>query len=647
MFKFLKSHKLFIGIIAVIILGISFFVNFYTPKYKIGSTPLIGGADNFQWFNVKQFSGFQTRFDPSKIEDGAAANGQNTSANNGDRISIRPFGYDIFPASSTQSSTNPIGSLHNFRKRSGESILIRSSGRLLEYLESKSGVWETISTTYSSSNFGFADYNVNTDNVSYVYFGNAVDNFSRWNGAHTTITSTVTSGDANIDTADTNGFYTSGTLFYCGNSVSYSSKTATRFVLNGTAPVNCSNGRSVTQAVEEFPTLPKGNIYLAADNRLFISGSSTQPQAVFFSAMASSTDFTTSTITNQPGTATASGIFNLVEGGGGVTALSLDETSIYIFKRTIIYKVPISGTFYALQPLKTFDGKSQTTGAVSQKSVFAGGNGIFFITPDNQIMYLTRVDQIDYPQMQSISSIIQGTTDGLDFSSSTGIVFRDKAYFSVKSTVGNRQNDTVLVYNIVNQIWDTPIVGWNASDFSIYDSGDGEQLYFGDGSGDNIYKLNTQIQDYIYGVTANWRSKQYDFGLPTGQKYLDNVYVEGYISQNTTLNISLLLDDNGFTQTFSTSLLGASSTFIYSSNPFNVFGLSPFGFQRFGSNTDLSGKKKFRIYLGKDFRMVPFYNAQIDFSSDDFNQQWEITDFGFHYAILPNPEKRELFHSFR
>ena len=627
--------------------GVIIVAGLFGISKKLPTQPVYGGAEGFQWMTVNKFDGYQTRFDPTKIADGANAAGQNTSANNGDRISVRPQGYDIFPASSTLATTTPIVSLHTFHKRNGEDILMRSSGSLLEYHEEANGLWESISTTYSSADFGYAEYNINLDNTSYVFFGNAVDNFSKWNGAHTTATGTITAGDSNIDTVSTNGFYAVGSIFYCGHSIAYSSKTATRFVLNGTAPVSCAAGRSVTQAVEEYPALPKGNIYLAADNRLFISGSSTQPQAVFFSAMASSTDFTTSTITNQPGTATASGIFNLVEGGGSVTAMSLDETSIYIFKQTIIYKVPITGVYYSVTPLKPFDGKSQTIGAVTQKSVFSGGNGIFFITPDNQIMYLSRVTDVDYPQAQAISSIIKPTVDSIDFSGATGIVYKDKAYFAAKSDINGSVNDTVLVYNIVNQFWDSPIVGWNISDFAIHTHEGNEELFFADESAQNVFIVNNTIQDYVFGVTANWRSKQYDFGLSTGQKYMDNVYVEGYISPNTTLSISLLLDEDGFTQVFKTDLLGTQTGYLYSSSPYNVFGLSPFGYQRFGSNDDLSGKKKFRVYLGKDFRMVPFYNAQIDFTSDDINQQWEVITYGFHYQTLPNPEKRELFKSFR
>ena len=101
------------------------------------------------------------------------------------------------------------------------------------------------------------------------------------------------------------------------------------------------------------------------------------------------------------------GIFNLGEGGGKVIGMTMDEESLYILKRSIIYKIGLTDEAYSVLPLKTFDGKSQTVGATNANSVFAGGNGIFFITPDNQILFLERIAQIDYPQLTPISETIK------------------------------------------------------------------------------------------------------------------------------------------------------------------------------------------------------------------------------------------------
>lgn len=617
---------------------------------EIAGVPEFGASyADAQWKVINKFEGYQTKLDPTKISEGGAAQGQNTSVNNGDRISIRTAGYDIFPTGATQDTENdPVTSLHTFRLRSGENILMRAWGGKLDWFDEVGDTWTELEEGYATStDFGFADYNINADLHSYVYFGNAVQPFSRWNGAYDYINGARAGGEDRVIVDSIDGFAATGSIVYCGvkQAYTYLSATTTAFVLNGTATA-CADNSSVAQAVETYANHPRGNIYLVANNRLFVSGVASTTQAVFFSKYGDATDFTSAAIVTDT-TAESSGIFNLGEGGGGVTGMALDENSIYIFKKSIIYKATLNDSLYTLQSLKPFDGKSQTIGAVNQRSIFAGGNGVFFITPDKQIMNLTRVEQVDYPQVIPISDIILPTVSNMHFASSTGIVFQDKAYFSVKSTSDAPKNDTVLVYNIPDKNWETPIVGWNARDFAIYDSGTEPILMFGDASNANVYQVNETPLDYVYGVTANWRTKQFDFGMPQSQKEMVDFFVEGYIAPNTELTISLLLDEDGYTQTYSAELLGTESAYIYNSQQYNLFGLTPFGTNRFGSNADQSGKKKFRVYLNKSFRIAPFYNAQVEFASDGENQQWEILALGMKVRESTQPEKTSLMRAFQ
>lgn len=618
-----------------------------STNVDLGNSSSVGERGG-NWYLFDNFAGFQTKFDATKIADGANSNGQNTSINDGDRISVRPQGFEIFPSTATAStSAGGITSLHTFRKRNGENILMRAYNTNLEYYDTESLEWEIISSTYANGfKFGFADYNINTDLRSYVYYGNSQNNFARWDGVHSTINGAVTAGDPTITVDDAQYFTATGSIVYCGSVVAYSSIAGNVFTLTGTAPVSCADGRGVASAPVEFASNPKGNIYMVADNRLWIAGVTSTPQAAYFSQYGDATVFTTTTLITD-NTDQSSGIFNLGEGGGGITALTQDEQAIYLFKRSAIRRATLNDTIYSISSLKPFDGKSQTTGALNSQSTFTSGNENFFITPDNQIMRLARVESVDYPQIAPISEIIKPTVDSISFVSSTGIVFKNKAYFAAKSSISATYNDTVLVFNLANKSWDSPIIGWNVGDFTVYDDGTGEDLYFGDNASPNVYKINTTPQDGEFGFTANWRSKQFNFGLPQSQKIIDSVFIDGYISPSTELTISLLLDEDGYTQSYTTTLSGASSTYIYNSSDFNLFGLNPFGYERFGSNEDLSGKKKFRIYLNKDFTPIPFYNAQIEFASDGLNQQWEVTDFAFNVRQFSQPTKPTLLKSFR
>lgn len=606
------------------------------------------------WVTFDKFSGYHTKDDPNKVKNGDNPQGQNTFMNNGDRISVRDLGYEIFPSTDTASSSiSSINNMHTFRRRSGENVLIRTHTTVVEWYDENQNVWENLNSGYTSGyTFGFADYNINTDQRSYTYFGNSQEAFSRWTGAHTNLSAALAGAEATINVDDTTGFDSSGTVRICGTNVTYTGKTGTSFTGAAGTPA-CADNRGVAQAVQTYADNPRGNIYLVANNRLFVSGVVSTTQAVFFSQYGDATDFLTQSLVTD-GTAEDSGIFNLAEGGGGVTAMVQDENAIYIFKRSIIYKATLNDALYTLQPLKPFDGKSQTTGAINQQSTFAGGNGIFFITPDNQIMNLTRVEEVDYPQIVPISDPIKPTTDVANFASSTGIFWKNKAYISAKTTVDSSVNDVVFIYNFAINAWESPVVGWNVQDWAIYDeaAGEGEELFFGHANNPNSYKTNDVALDDIHGLAANWRSKQFDFGglFPGAEmllKEFDNVFVEGYISDNTSLTISLLLDEDGVTQVYSTTFVGTEDDYIFNSEEYNVFGFESFGIERFGTNDDFSTKKKFRIYLNKDFRRVPFYNAQIEFASDQEAAEWEVTRFGFLVREHSQSEDRSLYRSFR
>lgn len=600
--------------------------------------------DGSEWVFFDQFTGYNTKADPSKVRDGDNPMGQNTVINNTDRISVRDLGLATYPADSTAAtSTDGVNSLHTFRKRSGENILMRAYSTTTEFYDEYSDRWETIKSGYATgTTFGFADFNINTDLVSYVYYGNGVNPFTRWTGAHTNLTSALVGGESTVPVVSTlDGFVSStGSLTICGVTVGYTGKTNTSFTGTTNVPA-CDNGRAVLQAPLEFgDSHPKGNIYLVANNRLFISGVASTSQAVFFSQYGDANVYSATGVTAS--TAASPGVFNLGEGGGGVTAMIQDESAIYIFKRSIIYKATLSDTLYTLSALKPFDGKSQTTGAVNQNSVFTGGNGVFFITPDNQIMNLARVDSVDYPQTIPISDSIKPTAAQAVFASSSGIFFKDRAFISAKKDSDSSVNDVVFVYNFRVGSWESPIIGWNVADLAIYN----DELFIASQNSTNVYRVTDIPLDDIYGVKANWRSKQYTFGSPAWQKEVTSVFIEGYITDNTDLSISLLLDENGFTQTYTTVFEGSETAFRFDAPSYNLFGFSQFGTERFGSNDDFSGKRKFRVYLNKNVRRIPFYVAQLEFASDGENQQWEITRFGFLVRRTEEPEKRSIFRAF-
>lgn len=418
-------------------------------------------------------------------------------------------------------------------------------------------------------------------------------------------------------------------------------------------------GSTVYQAIQSTGSGVSGNILLSADNRIFVSGDTANPQVVYFSEYGNPLNIGDTTLVTSD-TATAPGIFNLTEGGGGVSAMVLQEGSIYIFKKAIVYQAQLTDSFYTLQPLKPYDGNTQSMGAF-KGTVFTGSNRVFLATPDNQILALERVQFIDYPQASAISYSIKPTIDALDLLRMKGIVFNNKAFMSM-STIGGRStnaifsregtidglNDRVFVWNTLTQKFDTPIVGWNVACWAIYDdrTGNGNQLYFGSDVDPNVYRVTSTPTDGDFPVTASWPSKRYDFGNPTQQKWCNNFFVYGRILPSTTLTVRVLFNEDGSTQTYTGSFSGTDTAKLFGTTDDNSFGENPFGVQVFGDQADTTGMRYFRVYFVNKVRAVPFYNIQIAFSSEGINQQWEVLDYAFDVGAYQQPENRNLYSDF-
>jgi len=635
--KVLKLRlKIAISGVLIVSLAVALVNVFSSSEEQILETGSSAMSDG-RWTIVNRFDGYQTKPDPAKVSNGANPLGQNTIVNDGDRISVREQGIEILGTAS--STSKRVETLHTFRRRDGEQILIKTFANYVQYYEELNDTWETLISTSSSAIYDFEDYNINADLRSYVYFGNAVDSAGRWSGAHTLISTTTTSTATFVFADDTQDFTDTGSIVYCGVKIDYTAVADNGFDV-ASAHV-CAADRSITQSHDDLDALPVGNIYLAANNRLWISGIASTTQAVFFSKYGDPTDFVGADLIVD-GTDTSPGIFNLGEGGGGVNGMVFDEQSIYIFKKSLIYKATLTDTLYTIVPLKAFDGKSQTIGGTNNKSTFTSNNGVLFITPDNQIMNLSRIADFDYPQITPISELIKPTTDTAIFASSTGIFWKNKGYISVKSDSDSINNDAIFVYNQRLNAWESPIIGWTANDFAIYDDGDGEELYVGSSYAPDVYKVTDEAIDNELGVTANYRTKRFDLGLPHQLKEIENVYVEGYITDNTTLSISLLLDEDGFTQTYSTEIDGTDTDYQYNAEPYNTFGFHPFGYLQFGS-ANQEAKKKFRVYLNKNLRRTPFYTYQLEFASDDVGQYWEVTNYGVKWRVSSQDEDGSLY----
>jgi len=174
-----------------------------------------------EWQITQDFSsGFQAKRDATQLPPGAMIVGsQNVQILDGDRIGNRS-GMIIDGSASTD--TTPITSMHTFIRRNGTNIQMRAYGTVVEYKHPTLGTWQNLLTGLTSGQkFGFADFNINTNNEEQTYFCNATDPMFYWTGSTSLLNGALSGGESTI-TVDS---VLTDTVFFTGTSTASSTTT--------------------------------------------------------------------------------------------------------------------------------------------------------------------------------------------------------------------------------------------------------------------------------------------------------------------------------------------------------------------------------------------------------------------------------------
>jgi len=567
--------------------------------------------------------GFVDKPDVTQLKPGALIRGsQNVVINDGDRIANRK-GFEQF--GDVSASTTAGTSLHSFVRRSGVETLLRAYGTVLEYYHTGTSAWENLNDGYTTGlTFGFADHVVNTDASDFVYFCNGADNYSRWNGAFTQLNGALSGGEGTITVDSTAAFTNSGTIRIGTTDVTYSGKTATTFTGCSGTPA-AADDAAVAQAVTEYASNPQGNILLVEKTRMYVANVEDNEQGLYYSAIADATDFTFS----APRSADEGGIIDTPEGGGGITGLGVQEDVIYVGKPTLWKSVQFTQTGTATEldlPVIKPIVRSSDVGPLSSKAVFSVGSALFYVSSDGALKSVTRAAVVDFAEPNQVSDPIVNLIKGYTFNDAAGVFFKRKVYIACKSE-GATVNDTVLVYNWEKRAWEPPIVGWNVADWAIHN----DNLHFISSLTPNVYKAETGLEDDTDGeYTCIARFPYQNYGAPQTQKHFQYYFLEGYISQGTTLTITERYNYLGGDGEIATTFTGTETTYIVNSLDENVLATQPLGTQPLGltisDNDAPNGLLKFRIYLRTSKQ--PFYEASFEVKSTGVGQEWEILRHG-------------------
>lgn len=591
--------------------------------------------------------GYRNREDITNLPPGVLIKGsQNVLTNVSERIQLRQ-GYTLDgPISSILA---PILSSFDWLTRYNTEVHLRAGflttagndGKIqYRYVDASGNVtWRDLITGLSSTAFNYTNYWNTSETLREALFCNGNGNMYEWNGATTTI---LSSTSASITTAASPstwldlGFYVGASprSIVVGGSVFTYTGGENTTTLTGVSPdaSGITIGAVAHQSVivtqtSTFTGPPAGfnpNLISVLNNQIFI-GSTTQ-SVVWISKVNSFTDYSSST-PRQTG-----------EGGTlildqNIVAFEPQEQYMYVSAgQDLWYNVSFSlqtstvGVSYEevdALPLKT--GRQQ--GAISQAFVSHMKNNIILADFETTISTFGRIEtSLATPQVSNISDPIKLDIDSYDFTDGSIFYYRNYILVAVP------KEGIVIQYNLVSKTWDAPMT-LPISRFYIVDG----DLYGHSYNTSESYQLFTGFADRVYPgflgypIPCDMVFSYENYGSRHTYKSADTLYVEGYLSANTTLTAMITRELDGCASTTTKTLLGSNKQFVCIPTEQGSLGKTSLGKQKLGGSgtTSIQG-------LPPKFRWKPTYNntdffeASVSFSVLGTSQNFQLLAFGLN-----------------
>ncbi len=599
---------------------------------------------------VSQYKlGYRNREDVTNLPPGVLIVGsQNVLTNISERVQIRQ-GYALDGATSAVGSaiaasfdwlTRGNGERH---MRAGDLTIAGNDGKLqYRYVDptTQAVTWRDLLTGLTSVSYNFTQFWDTTEALRVALFVNGASEISEWNGAYTELLSSTANtltkaGDTWLDS----GFYSAGTrsVVINGTTYTYTGGESTN-TLTGVTPdpsgepvgsvVHQSVRVTANAAMSGITATFKNDLISVMNNQIFL-GSLTS--SVMWLSTVNDYKNYTSSATRQSG-----------EGGSlilddNLVAFNMagnqDLPTMYVSSgQDIWYRITFtnlvtvvgaSGETLGAVPIKT--GRRQ--GAQSQAMVSNMKNNTIFVSNEPTIDMMGVMENfLTQIQTTNISDSIKLDVDSYDFTG--GSIFYHRYYIYVAIPA----QGLVLVYNISTTSWEAPQT-LPISRFYIVEG----ELYGHSCNSSESYKLFTGYADRVFPgstgapIKAIWKFSYQNFGTRTYRKSANELYVEGYINQNTiaTATITYELDGCAITKTF--QINGTDRAIVCIPPALGELGKQGLGKQKLGGTKGTSIQNlppKFRVI--KTFNNTDFFESSISLEVLGIDNRLELLAFGLN-----------------
>lgn len=277
-------------------------------------------------------------------------------------------------------------------------------------------------------------------------------------------------------------------------------------------------------------------------------------------------------------------------------------------------------------------------GAKSARLATKMKNHIMFVGNDNVADFLGYLSYEYVPELVDFSYPIIDDMVGYDFTDASIFYHRNYVYIAVP------KSGLIRVYNMTNQqkedtssirgiedvdvanqpwFWEAPIT-YPVSGFYVVSG----ELYGHSYVSSESYKLFTTGQFNGQQIEANATFSYDAKGDRTQTKLGSELWVDGYLAQNTILNGVVAGDLDSFRTEQNVTINGNDSTIVGYGSGAHALGKNTLGSSPLGGAQTLSGALPAYFHVAKEYPPLSFYLEQITFYTKGLDLAWELLSFG-------------------
>ncbi len=620
------------------------------------------------------FAGYNARQDPTTLSPNImVAPSQNVLIGTSGRIALTK-GYTIDGQSSSVIDSG-ILSNYDFDNFKGDRRNIRvgflttagNDGKMQFRYVDVNGVvsWINIKTGLTTVHDCFCNFWDETTGIKYVLWVDGSNNIFAWNGAVTTFasaTATTVTKQGTTTWAE-EGFTATGSITIGGVTATYSGG-STSTTLTGvsvdfsatsvgaemhqtplTTALSAMTGIIATFGPTVIGCGRLNQIYLGASNsnQLYISKRADYTNYSFSTPVRTSGEGNLLPLDAPPTKFVAQENKDDTFSYDMWISCGLNDWGLIRTKETIGY----DSSGVATTASETMDYIRMNTapllGARSERLCTKMKNNIMFVANDSVANFFGYFSYKYVPAMTDFSYPIIDDMNSYDFTDASIFYHKNYVYIAVP------KHSLIRVYNMTDQtkeqysnyspieqvdnqpwFWETPIT-FPLSGFYVVNG----ELYGHNYTTSESYKLfdggSLNGQEIDANATFAFDGKE----DRTQSKGSNELWIEGYIKQNTLLNATISGDLDACQSSQTVVVDGSDIKIVCYGNGAHSLGKNNLGTQPLGGSNTLSGPLPAWFHVSKTYPQVPFYLEQLSFESKGVDLQWELITFGTNARMTP------------